>query len=379
MQQPGLGAHLHGDHPGELQIVELLFKPVAHLHEIVIGLGVLLGTGLLRLGLQGREFVGLDIRQLPLARQDIHGELLVVLEIELIHLVKHGHVFQKRHLVLFQLPDDLVHIGLYLGILGLHGLQLVAGLFEKAEEPLLLLFLAEALELHHQLGEGLAHLSQVLGTYGVQGVFRKARHILLGSGAILEDHLGVRQVDFLGKGLHCLLFRIREQILIHLHRGHFRLGLLLRGRRRCLRRQGQLRHGLRRGIGGERQLLDVFLFISHGHILRSRFDCRLAAADLPQQAQDPSGRAGQPKKSADQTHSAFFRPAPPGKAGDRRNHAGRSGQSVAPAAEALLLILFVYRSLLTVPAGCPALPWGTSPLSAGPRSALPGPSYSPGP
>ena len=31
-----------GDHPGELQVVELLFKAVAHIGQVVVGLGVLL-------------------------------------------------------------------------------------------------------------------------------------------------------------------------------------------------------------------------------------------------------------------------------------------------------------------------------------------------
>ena len=36
LQHPGLGAHLDGHHPRQLQIVELLLKPVAHLHHVVI-------------------------------------------------------------------------------------------------------------------------------------------------------------------------------------------------------------------------------------------------------------------------------------------------------------------------------------------------------
>ena len=66
LEQPGLGAHLDGDHPGQLQVVELFLKPLAHLHLVVVGLGVLLGAGLLRLGPEGGKLVGLDLLELLL-------------------------------------------------------------------------------------------------------------------------------------------------------------------------------------------------------------------------------------------------------------------------------------------------------------------------
>ena len=210
--------------------MELLFKALAHLHHVVIGLGVLLGAGSFRLGLQLGKVIGAYIGQLLLACQDVHGQLLVVLQVQLVHLVQHGNVLQKDYLVVFQLPDDLVHIGLHLGILGLHGLQLVLRLLQEAEEALLLLFLAEFLQLRHQLAQRLAHLAQVLGTDAGQGVFAKARHVLLGGGAVLEDQGGIHNVDLLGKVLHSLLLRLGEHAVIQHHGLGLRLGLLdLRG------------------------------------------------------------------------------------------------------------------------------------------------------
>ena len=49
LEQTGLGAHLDGDHPGELQVVDLLLKPAAQVGEGVVGLGVLLAPRLGRL------------------------------------------------------------------------------------------------------------------------------------------------------------------------------------------------------------------------------------------------------------------------------------------------------------------------------------------
>ena len=252
LQQPGLGPHLDGDHPGQLQIVELLFKPLAHLREIVVGLGVLLGAAGLGLVPQGGQFPGPDVLQPPLARQDVHGQFLVILQVQLVHLVQHGHVLQQSQLVLLQLLDDLVHIALHLGILGLHGLQLTAGLFEQAEQALFLLLLAKALQLHHQLGQGFAHLPQVLGADGLQGVFRKTRHILLCGGAVLEHQLGVHHIDLGGKLLHHSFFRLAEHAVIQLCGRDLRL-FRRSGRRPGGRVQGQHRR-LGRVPGIQRQL-----------------------------------------------------------------------------------------------------------------------------
>ena len=229
MDQPGLGAHLDGDHAGELQIVELLLKAAAHIGQVVVGLGVLLGAGLGRLLAELLQLVGADLVQTLLARQNIHGQLLVILGVELVHLVQHGDVLHQGHLMALQHLGDLVHVGLRLGVGHLHGLQLVFLLFEKAEDALLVLLLAEALQLHHQGGQGLADLPQILGAHGVEGALGKAGDVLLGRRAVLEHHVGVGQVDLLGKVVHHLPLRLGELALVELD-GLLVLGLLGRGR-----------------------------------------------------------------------------------------------------------------------------------------------------
>ena len=133
LQKPGLGAHLHGYHAGQLQIVQLLLKAVAQVHQVVVGLGVLGQTRLLRLLPQCLQLRRAHLGQALFAGQDVHGQFLVILQVQLIHLVEHGHVLQQRDLMVLQILGDLVHIGLDLAVLGLHGLQLVAGLLEQAE------------------------------------------------------------------------------------------------------------------------------------------------------------------------------------------------------------------------------------------------------
>ena len=149
MQQAGLGPHLNGDHPGQLQVVELLLKPATQVGKIIIGLGVLLGPAGGGLLPQLLQVVGPQVLQPLLAGNDIHGELFVVLGIQLIHLVQHGDVLHQHHLVVLQHPHDLVHVDLGLGVARLHGLQFIPLLFEEAQEAALVFLLAEALQFHH--------------------------------------------------------------------------------------------------------------------------------------------------------------------------------------------------------------------------------------
>ena len=151
--------------------MELLLKPAAQVGKIIIGLGVLLGSAGGRLLPQLLQVVGPQILQTLLAGDDIHGEFFVVLGIQFIHLVQHGDVLHQYHLVVLQNPDDLIYIDLGLGIAGLHRLQFVSLLLEKAEQAaLFLLILTKIFQFHHQVGQGLAHLAQILGPDAVQGV-----------------------------------------------------------------------------------------------------------------------------------------------------------------------------------------------------------------
>ena len=154
---------MNGNNPCQLQIMEFFLKPLTHLAEIVVSLGVLLCTCRLSAGFQVRQLTGSELFQPPLSRQNVHGQFFIVLQIQLIHLVQHGDVFHQRQLVLLQLAGNLVHIGLDLGILCLHCLQPVSSLFKEAQNSLFLLLVSKAPQLHHQLGESLSHLAQVLG------------------------------------------------------------------------------------------------------------------------------------------------------------------------------------------------------------------------
>ena len=170
--------------------MELLFKAVAQVHHVVVGLGVLGKAGLLRLDAQLLQLPTAYLLQPLLAGQNVHGQFLIIFQVQLIHLIEHGDVLHQRDLMLLQGLGNAVHIGLHLAVLGLHALNLVAGLAEQTRQPLFLLAGAKALQLHHQLAEVSAHLAQVLAAHIAQGVLGEARHALLGGGAVLQDHVG---------------------------------------------------------------------------------------------------------------------------------------------------------------------------------------------
>ena len=84
---------MQGDHPGQFQVVELLFKAVAQADHVVVGLGIGLGATGLGLLLQLGQVLCLDLGQPLFPRQDVHGQLLLVLGVEFKHLVQVGHIF----------------------------------------------------------------------------------------------------------------------------------------------------------------------------------------------------------------------------------------------------------------------------------------------
>ena len=135
-------------------------------------------------------------------------------------------------------PADFVDIALRLIVLYLQVLQLVGALLEKAQESLFLFLIVEVLQLGDHVRQHLANLAHVLGAHIVQGALGEVRDLLLAAGAVLQHHLGIRNVDLGGKIVHHLLFR----------RGQHRLRYLLRG-------LGRRRHfrGLRLGKGLEGQ------------------------------------------------------------------------------------------------------------------------------
>ena len=195
---------LQRDHARELEIVELLFEPDALVLKVVGRLRILgqvRGFGLFAQLAQGGA-AGLG--QLLLAGEDIHGQLLEILQIPVIHLIHDGHVLQKRDLVLFQLPGDAVDVDLGRGEAGLELLGIDLCLAEQARDALLFRLL-ERFELHEQAGEHRADLAEIAGLdLGQRGV-GEVRDVLLRGRAVLEHLLRVFQIDLLREAQHGLL------------------------------------------------------------------------------------------------------------------------------------------------------------------------------
>ena len=157
------------------------------------------GGGLL---LELGQVLPLNLGQALFPGQDVHGQLLLILGVQLKHLVQVGHVLHQGDLVGLQVFHNLIHVGGGFGVPGFQGGQLILFPAEKAGKAFFLLLRVKFLQLPDQVGQGLSDLPQVLGADLLQGVFGKLGDILLGGGAVLEDHVAVGDVNGPGKVLH---------------------------------------------------------------------------------------------------------------------------------------------------------------------------------
>ena len=251
-----LGRGLDGDGSCQLQIVNLLFKPQALFRQIPGGLSVLGKARPLGGFLQLAQLGGAYLLQLLLARQNVHGQLLEIGKVLLVHLVQNRRILHKPHLMLLQRVADLFHVGLRLGIAGLHCLQLIRLLAEEAEQALFLL-LVKALQLPHHAGDQVAHFPQILRADVCQGGIGEIRHFLLGARAVLQNLRGILHVNFRGEVVHDFLL-LRGQCSLRLS--------LLHG--------GLLRHCQLRGVVQvrfQRQAGNCFFVPLCAHSQISRF------------------------------------------------------------------------------------------------------------
>ena len=224
--------------------------------QILGGLGVLGQLAGLSLVAGLLQLVGAEVLQALLAGHDVHGQLLEVAQVLIVQLVQHGDVLQKLDLMLLQALDDLVDVDLGLVILGLQHLEAAGLLLEQPEQAALLLLVGiEALELHHQVGDHVAHLVQVLGAHVLQRSVGELGDVLLRGRAVGEHQVGVAHVDLLGEVVDHLLLRLGEvlhlqRVLVHLLLGlGFRLSQRLGGRlRRVLHRFLDLRFFAAKGV-----------------------------------------------------------------------------------------------------------------------------------
>ena len=193
-----LRCHLHGDGARQLKVVYLLLEAAYEVCEIVRGLRVFGKPRLLGL----RDVLGqLDIAQvlyLELTGEDVHGELLHVLLVLLVHLIHHADVLHQRDLVLFELLDYLVDIDLSLVKLRLLLGNGLGSFLEQTEEALLFLLVeVQTLELDNKLAEHVAALTEILGLDAAQSGVGELGDILLCGTAVVHDLIGVLDVYLL--------------------------------------------------------------------------------------------------------------------------------------------------------------------------------------
>ena len=140
-----------------------------------------------------------QLLQRLLAGGDVHVELLEVVEVELVHLVEHGHVLEQRHARALERVDDAVDAG---GDLLVAGGEAVEGVGEPAEDgdPRHPGAAAERVDvdlahLLEQVGERLAAGAGVLVAHVAEQRVGEVGDAALGGQAVAEHALRVAHVD----------------------------------------------------------------------------------------------------------------------------------------------------------------------------------------
>lgn len=160
LQHANLRRHLQRYLAGELKIVQLLFKAVALIGQILGGLGVHRVAGFGSLGAQLFQIALADFLQPHFAGHDIHGQLAKVGQVHLVQAVEHRHILQQLNLMLLKRGRDGLDILRYRIVARLHGGQLRLGVEEQPAQALGLLGRAfKALELGDQVGQDIPHLA----------------------------------------------------------------------------------------------------------------------------------------------------------------------------------------------------------------------------
>ena len=113
------------DHAGQFQIVQFLFKAIAQRCQIVCRLCILRQVGSSCTFHQLCQLGGADLCQLFLTCQYVHRQLFKIGLVDFIHFIQHCHILEQDDHLVFQTLYNLVDVGFCLGILCLHGVELV--------------------------------------------------------------------------------------------------------------------------------------------------------------------------------------------------------------------------------------------------------------
>ena len=141
--------------------MDLFLKAVAERIQVLGRLGILRQISSLSLGNKLRQFCGTDLFQFLLSRQDIHGKLFKVIQVQGIHLIHSGRVLHQLDLMFFQHINDLTDVGLCLGVFIFHGFQFVRTSFKEAHNAFPLFFRVEAFQFRDYIFQQVSHFSQI--------------------------------------------------------------------------------------------------------------------------------------------------------------------------------------------------------------------------
>ena len=108
---------------------------------------------------------------------------------------------------------DLVDVDGCPVIIGLELGHLLRGLLKQSQEALALLLIGvEFLQIPDHAGEHISHFPEVVGLDVLKNILGEIRHLLLDAAAVLQDRLGIGDIDLFGEIRHLALLLLRKDV-----------------------------------------------------------------------------------------------------------------------------------------------------------------------
>ena len=220
-----LRCRLDGDGLADLQVVHFLFKTADSILEILDDLD---GHGIIRylgLGFQLGNRRLVQFLYLFFASLDIELELLEIFQILVVKAVEHGNVLHEGHLLVVQAGLYLVNLGGQRRVgfgQGFTFLEQRADDGQAGKKALVfIVFVFKGFDPLDQVVEQVAGYGRICTLDSRQDAVGKVGNVLLSAAAILDDGVGIDQVDGILDGVDLLPFFRRQAFDLSIELSHF--------------------------------------------------------------------------------------------------------------------------------------------------------------
>ena len=170
----------------QFEVIKLLIKLFTKGSKIISSLCIQCLTGNSRFFLHCRQCFSTFLFQPFSACHDVHRQFFIILQICLIHFIKHHDIGEQLVLMPFERLRNSVNIFFNTAITFLHPGDFIPRLLKKSKKTAFCLFCCRKLfQLFHKICKHLIRSIQSLATRLFQRTVRKRRHFFLAGSAIL--------------------------------------------------------------------------------------------------------------------------------------------------------------------------------------------------